>query len=131
MNERYKEVFEPDLGCLKDFQVSLSIKLDAVPVYKRAHTVPFQKCPLIEAELEQLEQSGVIKPVAYSEWASPIVAIVKSEGRSVRICADFKETLNPICNISKATVWSTLCCGNFPKDNGKCFERDTSLCCIP
>ena len=49
--------------------------------------------------LLRLESMGVIKPVTYSEWASPTVNVVKADGQSIRICADFKETLNPVCNL--------------------------------
>ena len=56
---------------------------------------------MVESELQRLENSGIIKPIKFSEWASPTVNVVKSDGKSVRICADFKETLNPVCNIEQ------------------------------
>ena len=55
---------------------------------------------MVEAELERLEESGVIKSIAFSEWASPIVSVVKSDGKSVRVCADFKQTLNPVTDMA-------------------------------
>lgn len=97
--EEYNEVFAPGLGCLKDFEVSLAIKPEAVPRYKKARPVPYHLRTLVEAELKRLEESGVIKPIPYAEWASPIVPVVKSDGKTVRICADFKETLNPVCDM--------------------------------
>ena len=47
-------------------------------------------------ELKQnwrLENQGTIKPVEFSDWATPIVPIVKSDS-SVRICGDYKLTVN-------------------------------------
>ena len=98
--EKYKQVFEPGLGCLKDFEVNIAVKSNATPVYKKARTVPYHLRPMVEAELKRLQESGVIKPVPYMEWASPMVSVVKPGGESVRICADFKETLNPVADMA-------------------------------
>ena len=97
--KKYGSVFESGLGCLKDFEVSLKVKRDAVPVYKHARSVPYNLQVMVEKELQRLQNIGVIKPVTFSEWASPTVNIVKSDGNTVRICADFKETVNPVCSI--------------------------------
>ncbi|XP_064100772.1 uncharacterized protein K02A2.6-like [Macrobrachium nipponense] len=97
--KKYESVFETELGCLKDFEVSLKVKSDATPVYKHARSVPYNLREMAERELQRLQDIGVIKPVDFSEWASPTVNIVKSDGKNVRICADFKETLNTVCSI--------------------------------
>ena len=43
--------------------------------------------------MQNLEANGVIKPVQFSQWAAPIVPVVKPDG-SVRICGDYKVTLS-------------------------------------
>lgn len=48
----------------------------------------------MEAELDCLEETGVLKKVSVSEWATPIVPVLKKDG-TVRICGDFKFTVNP------------------------------------
>ena len=47
----------------------------------------------MDEALRELEAEGVIKKVATSEWADPIVTPVKKDV-SVRVCGDFKVTIN-------------------------------------
>ena len=47
----------------------------------------------VEAELERLQQAGVIQPVEFSDWAAPIVPVVKEDG-GVHICGDYNLTIN-------------------------------------
>lgn len=48
---------------------------------------------MVEAELERLEREGIIEPVQFSQWAAPIVPVIKPDG-SIRICGDYKVTVN-------------------------------------
>ena len=48
-----------------------------------------------EAEIDWLEKDGILKSVPYSEWASSIAIVPKSDG-TIIICADNKCTVNPV-----------------------------------
>ena len=52
----------------------------------------------IEKELDRLMSLGILEPRQFSEWSSPIVPVLKSDG-SVRICGDFKVTLNSVSKL--------------------------------
>ena len=54
----------------------------------------------VEAEIKRLVNSGVLEPVKFSEWAAPVVPVVKQDG-TVELCGDFKATVN------KATLTDT------------------------
>ncbi|KAL7834748.1 hypothetical protein SRHO_G00289950 [Serrasalmus rhombeus] len=56
----------------------------------------------VEAELKRLTELGVISPVAQSDWATPVVPVNKDG--TVRLCGDFKVTLNPALCIDKYPI---------------------------
>lgn len=99
--EAHKQVFSPGLGLLKGVQVHLSVKDDAQPVFKKARPVPYAMREKVAKELQRLEDAGVMKPVRYSNWAAPIVPVLKADKESVRLCGDFKLTVNPVANTEK------------------------------
>ncbi|XP_030765281.1 uncharacterized protein K02A2.6-like [Sitophilus oryzae] len=69
-----------------------------VPKFVRARPIPYGIRERVELELRNLENFGIIKPVDFSSWATPIVPVLKKSGE-VRICGDFKITLNPVLEI--------------------------------
>ena len=78
---------------MKDATAKVYVNPDAPPTFCKARTVPYALRPKVEQELERLQQAGVIEPVQFSEWAAPIVPVMKKDG-SVRICGDYKVTVN-------------------------------------
>ena len=64
----------------------------AVPRFHKARPVPYIMKEKIEDELQRLQDDDIIESVAFSKWAAPIVPVRKGTG--VRICGDYKMTLN-------------------------------------
>ena len=92
--EENGEVFQPGLGTLKGYQAKIVVDPDARPRFCRARTVPYGLRHAVELEMERLEKEGIVAPVQFADWAAPIVPVIKSDGKSVRICGDFKLTVN-------------------------------------
>ena len=55
--------------------------------------MPYALKQKVEAELDHLEQQGIIKKVKRSSWAAPIVVVPKTD-KSIRICGDYKVSVN-------------------------------------
>ena len=48
----------------------------------------------VETELDRLLAKGIVEPVKFADWAAPIVPVMKRDKESVRICGDYKLTVN-------------------------------------
>ncbi|XP_045469073.1 uncharacterized protein K02A2.6-like [Harmonia axyridis] len=87
---KYKRFFEPGLGTFTKGKISIKLKSDGItPKFFRARPLPFAMKEKVEQELERLLSLGVIEPVDYSPWGTPVVPVLKKDG-SVRLCGDFK-----------------------------------------
>ena len=56
--------------------------------------VPYAMREKVETELDRLLAKGIVEPVKFADWAAPIVPVMKSDKESVRICGDYKLTVN-------------------------------------
>ena len=92
---KHSPVFDGELGSMKDITVKLTVKPGSKPKAFKARNLPYALKPKVASELARLVKSGVLEPVKTSEWATPIVPIIKKDG-SLRICGDFKVTLNSV-----------------------------------
>ena len=78
--------------------MTIHLDLTAQPHFCKARTVPYALKGKIEKELDHLVKQGVIEPICYSDWAVLIVSVLKKDG-TVRICGDYKLTLNQATKI--------------------------------
>ena len=91
--DKHTTVFSSKLGTLKGVKVKLQTKPDVTPQFFKARTIPLALREKVEAELERLESLGIIVPVQHSEWAAPVVPVLKQDG-SMRLCGDYRVTIN-------------------------------------
>ena len=64
-------------------EVSIAMDPDATPQFCKARPLPYAMKMLVKDELKRLVKEGTLKPVDYAEWAAPIVAVLKSDHKSV------------------------------------------------
>ncbi|XP_046976648.1 uncharacterized protein LOC124542808 [Vanessa cardui] len=95
LKREYPEVFAEGLGTFKSC-IRLHLN-DKKPVFVKARPLPLSLRERVEAELERLQREGVIYKVDRSDYGTPTVPVIKSNG-DIRICGDYKIifTLNPI-----------------------------------
>lgn len=92
---KYPSVFKDDLGEIQGATATLNVDSSKPPRFYKARPVPYSLRTKVEAELTRLQDMGVISPVQFSDWAAPIVPVVKRDGK-IRICGDYKLTINAI-----------------------------------
>lgn len=94
MLDRHKAVWSGGLGRYTGGCATLRVREGAAPVFHRARPVPYALRERVDAEIDAMLRDGIIEPVDCSDWATPLVLVNKSDG-GLRLCADFKVTLNP------------------------------------
>ncbi|GFV22709.1 uncharacterized protein K02A2.6 [Trichonephila clavipes] len=73
----------------------------SVKTKNRVRTVPFALKGRVENEIDRLEKRGYHRKVDSSEWATPVVPVVKSDG-SIRLASDASP-------VGIGCVLSTMC----------------------
>ncbi|VDI73603.1 Hypothetical predicted protein [Mytilus galloprovincialis] len=104
--EANKEVFKDELGTVKGMKAKIYVDENAVPKYFKARPLPYALKDKVEMELERLEKEGQIQQVEFSDWAAPIVPVVKENG-SIRICGDYKVTVNAVSKLDNYPIPKT------------------------
>ncbi|CAI5685796.1 unnamed protein product [Oreochromis niloticus] len=100
---RHETVFKDELGTLKGFAAKIHVARDAKLCFYKPRSVPFAMKKKVEQELERQLEEKIIQPVKFSEWAVPIVPILKPDS-SARICGDYKLTVNKVSPVEQYPI---------------------------
>jgi hypothetical protein len=99
-------VFAKGLGTVKGVKAKIYVDPKEKPRYFKARSPPFALKEKIELEIDRLVKEGTLIPIEFSEWATPIVPIVKGD-KSVRICDDYKVTVNRVSKLDNYPIPKT------------------------
>ena len=78
--EKYASLFRPELGCLNTSTAKLFLDPQIKPRFFKPHLVPYPLRKKVEKEIQHLQALNILTPVTSSEWAPPIVPILKTDG---------------------------------------------------
>ena len=104
MLRRHPEVLKGELGTMKGYQAKIYVDPAVKPRFCKARSVPYSMRSLVEDELDRLVQQGIIEPVQFADWAALIVPVLKSDKKSVRICGNFKMTVNQASKLDRYPI---------------------------
>ena len=85
--------FRPELGCLNTSTAKLFVDPQIKPRFFKPRPVPYLLKEKVEKEIQRLQALNISTPVTSSEWAVPIVPILKTDG-TLKLCDDYKVTVN-------------------------------------
>ncbi|XP_075553516.1 uncharacterized protein LOC142586149 [Dermacentor variabilis] len=84
-------VFRRDLPGFNGPPIHIELKDDAQPVFLKSLPVPLALKDDVGKEVDRLVQQGIWEPVAYSNWATPLVVYLA--GREFTVITDHKPLL--------------------------------------
>ncbi|UYV60352.1 hypothetical protein LAZ67_1000919 [Cordylochernes scorpioides] len=100
ISPEFEELFKEEIDAYNGPLIHINLPENAVPKFVKARAVPFALRELVDKKLKSLEEQGIIEPIKFSKWASPIVTVLKNDG-TIRICHDYKTTVNLYTNPDK------------------------------
>lgn len=94
ISDEFKDVINDKLGTYTVRLINVVTKENAKPKFMRPYSLPYKIKDKVAFEIDNLVAQKRFIPVETSEHGSPIVPVPKGDG-SLRICGDYKNTVNP------------------------------------
>ncbi|XP_062711786.1 uncharacterized protein K02A2.6-like isoform X1 [Aedes albopictus] len=95
LKSKFSTVFDGDFSSpIVGYEGDLVLKEDK-PIFRKAYGVPLRLRDKVIEHLDSLERDGVITPVETSEWASPVVIVMKKD-QTIRLVIDCKVSINKV-----------------------------------
>ena len=100
---KFAEVFGETRGTIKGVKASIVVDPAAQPRFFKPQPVPYALYEKVGQELDIMGAEGTIEKVQFSDWAAPIVTVVKPD-KTVRICGEYKVTVNEVSKLDNYPI---------------------------
>ena len=98
--QEFPDLWKPELGCLKDFELDVKFKSNAQPVFRKPRPVP---CAIEEGLGKAIDEGiarGIWEVTQFNDYGTPVVPVKKAllPGQTtpkIRVCGDYSVTVNP------------------------------------
>ncbi|KAL5489647.1 hypothetical protein EMCRGX_G018764, partial [Ephydatia muelleri] len=95
----FTELFKPELGCLKDFQLEIKFKAESKSTFCKPRPVPFAILDDLNQAYDAGIAKGVWKPTQFNAYGTPVVPIRKKvlpgqPNGKIRVCGDYSVAIN-------------------------------------
>ena len=97
--DEFPNLWKPELGCLKDFELEVKFKTNAQPTFKKARQVPFAIEESLNDAYDEGISKGIWEPVQFNAYGTPVVPVKKTllpgqQKPKIRVCGDYSVTVN-------------------------------------
>ena len=66
--KKFPDLFKPELGCLKDYELEVALRPNAKPVFCKPRTVPFAILEDLKAAYDAGIKKGIWVPTQFNEY---------------------------------------------------------------
>ena len=100
---KFEDIFSGELGIMKNEKARIYLKPNSIRKFLKARPVPYALKNKIEFKIERMVKNNILEPVDVSEWATPTAPVIK-EGGSIRICGDYKMTVDQVSQLGNYPI---------------------------
>lgn len=103
LNAKFPTVLTDQLGLYKQRVLKLELREDVNPIFVKPRALPYAMISRVDKEIERLLADNIIFAVKSSDWATPVVPIIKANDQ-LRLCGDYKMTINKFMQVDRHPI---------------------------
>ena len=103
MNQ-FQEVFRNELGTFTGPKAKLAVDPQVPPKFYKAQSLLYAMHDTVEQEFKNLQAAGIIEPISSSEWAAPVVPVLKRDKHSIRLCGNYRLNVNQAVQLDQFPI---------------------------